>query len=149
VKLFSLFKKNKPGSIYAFQKGVYAAKMFVLIYSETRTHHFLTLPDNLKTPILLGYNITLKCDISSALLKEIIDDKYRYLKFFDTIKKEYNYIWIRNISTNIVDGIAQIEGSEVLNPTALQGGYMEFMDGTGYIEFMDGTGYIEFMQKTA
>jgi len=47
VKLLNLFKKKKPGAIYAFNKGIYAAKMFVLIYSDKAKYNFLVLPENL------------------------------------------------------------------------------------------------------
>ncbi len=85
MKLFSLFKKNKPGSIYAFQKGIYAAKMFVLIYSETRTHHFLTLPDNLCITLdnkeFTYYKTTKTCDFVEVLPEHVFAVcKAQYLK---------------------------------------------------------------------
>lgn len=54
MKLLSVFKQKKPGAIYAFTKGIYSAKMFVLIFSEKNNLNFLILPDNL--PISFNKN---------------------------------------------------------------------------------------------
>jgi hypothetical protein len=40
-----LFNRDKVGSIYAFKKGIHAAKMFVLIDIEDNDYNFLILPD--------------------------------------------------------------------------------------------------------
>jgi len=53
-KLIRFFDRQKAGAIYAFNKGIYAAKMFVLIQKNKTDLDFLILPDNL--------NITLNKD---------------------------------------------------------------------------------------
>ncbi len=84
-KILSLFKKSKPGAIYAFNKGIYAAKMFVLIYSEKEKYHFLILPDNLCLSLdskeFTYYKTTRTCDFIEVLPEFVFSTcKAQYLK---------------------------------------------------------------------
>ena len=69
--LLNFLKKDKPGSIYAFDKGIYAAKMFVLINKDKDKLNFLMLPENLNITLepseFLYYKKTKTCKFIEVL----------------------------------------------------------------------------------
>ena len=85
MKFLNFLKKKKPGAIYAFNKGIYAAKMFVVIYSDKDKHHFLVLPENLCLSLdkkeFNYYQITKACEFIEVLPEFVFSTcKAQYLK---------------------------------------------------------------------
>lgn len=76
-KIVNLFRKQKAGSIYAFSKGMYAAKMFVLIQTNKKDLDFLILPDNLNITLKKSeffiYNKTKECEFVEILPDFVFD----------------------------------------------------------------------------
>ena len=84
-KISSLLSKEKVGSIYAFKKGIYGAKMFVIIDIDNDNLNFLVLPDNLPLPLshteFKFYKNTRTCEFVEVLHDFVLDVcKAQYIK---------------------------------------------------------------------
>jgi hypothetical protein len=84
-KLSSILSKEKIGSIYAFKKGIYGAKMFVIIDKDKDNLNFLVLPDNLPLPIshteFNYYKNTKTCEFIEVLPNFVLEVcKAQYVK---------------------------------------------------------------------
>ena len=84
-KLSSILSKEKIGSIYAFNKGIYGAKMFVIIDKDKDNLNFLVLPDNLPLPLTHSefnyYKTTKTCEFVEVLPDFVLEVcKAQYVK---------------------------------------------------------------------
>ena len=55
---------------------------------------------------------------------EFLANKNKYLKFYDITSGSYNYIWIDQLKTNLVDNAIELEGHECIDVTTLESGFI-------------------------
>ena len=80
--------------------------------------------DDFREPLITGYKYTMKINASSSFLVEFLANKNKYLKFYDITSGSYNYIWIDQLKTNLVDNAIELEGHECIDVTTLESGFI-------------------------
>ena len=93
-----------------------------------------------KTSRFSGRKIKFDAPLTRAQINIITGNPYGLVKFYDYLAKDYNYGWIKEVSTDRVDKDTTWELWEAANLSEVSNN-LEFMDGTE-MEFMDGNNII-------